>query len=110
MSDYADFRADEHRCAELQAALRQPVIAKAIALTVAKGLPVKDETLIGVSLIEFNALQNARREGYYEFYRTLIDLADPLVGASAATRGTPGDGALPWEYAGGTGEDDTLIL
>jgi hypothetical protein len=91
-ADIQKWFSDEQAIAELRGALNNGYVRRAIDLVTQIGLPAQQETPTGVGLLEFGALSNAAREGYFQALRNLNALA---TAPSAGERSAP---QRPWEY------------
>lgn len=83
---------DEPAIVELQALLTNPVFRRALDIVVRIGLPAQSTTPPEVDLLQWGALTNASREGYFQAIKNLESLA------TAPTRGERATIPQPWEY------------
>jgi len=90
--EVANWFKDERAIAELNVALNNEYVRRAISIVMRLGLPMQKETPVGVDLLEFGALSNASREGYFQALRNLEALA------TAPTPAEKKQVARPWEY------------
>ena len=73
------FRKNELLQTSLQRTLAEPHMEIALELVLELGLPRELEPPKGIDFIHFNALQNARREGYFHALTALKNLSTPLT-------------------------------
>jgi hypothetical protein len=73
------FRKNELLQTSLQRTLVEPHMEIALGLVAELGLPRELEPPKGIDFIHFNALQNARREGYFHALTALKNLSIPLT-------------------------------
>lgn len=90
-----DWYEQEDYVASLGNTLRTPEVRAALDVLISEYLPKSCIPGNSENLIERSALLNARREGYFDFYRNLLLLAEP----KNVTAANP-DSMQPWSYAG----------
>jgi|688.fasta_scaffold1439827_2 hypothetical protein len=73
------FRKNELLQTALQRTLAEPHMEIALGLVSELGLPRELEAPNGIDFIHFNALQNARREGYFHALTALKNLSMPIT-------------------------------
>jgi hypothetical protein len=91
-SDLERWFKDEQAVVELKTALSNGYVRRALELITRIGLPSQQELPANIGLLEFGALSNATREGYFQALRNLEALA---TSPTAGERATP---QRPWEY------------
>lgn len=72
---YTEWYAHEDKVLIFKELLKNPVLNLALEVVQEHGLPVARPTPAGVDPIQYGALINARREGYFEALRNLRMLA-----------------------------------
>lgn len=88
----AKWFSDEPAIVELKALLSNPVMRRALDIVTRIGLPAQSTTPPEVDLLQWGALTNASREGYFQALANLEALA------TAPTRGERAPMPQPWEY------------
>jgi hypothetical protein len=84
--------ADETAIAEFRSALNNPYVRKGLDLIMRIGLPANSTVPQGADLLEWGALTNASREGYFMALKNIEALA------TLPTKGEKNPLPHPWEY------------
>jgi hypothetical protein len=93
---YKDWSKRPDLIEELDQLLKHPALVFALSVLVEEQLP-KEIAVTRAdtpNLMNFHALMNAKREGYYDFYRGLLRLSQPRKESVVDTSAME-----PWKYA-----------
>jgi hypothetical protein len=84
--------ADETAISEFRSAINNPYVRKGLDIVLRIGLPANSSVPQGADLLEWGALTNASREGYFMALKNIEALA------TLPTKGEKNPLPQPWEY------------